>query len=112
MGIFSKLFGNSPEEPKIAAVPAPASGTDPTEYVIKVLRAITPLKDVDPSDIPLKGDLLKDVGLDKLDIVETLMAMEDTYGFEFPPEAENFSSVDEIRRALAKKIGYTGEFSS
>ncbi|XP_028311060.1 NADH:ubiquinone oxidoreductase subunit AB1b [Gouania willdenowi] len=59
---------------------------------------------VDPEKLQPSSHFMKDLGLDSLDQVEIIMAMEDEFGFEIPDaEAEKLMSPDEIVQYIADK---------
>ncbi|XP_045063857.1 NADH:ubiquinone oxidoreductase subunit AB1b [Coregonus clupeaformis] len=67
-------------------------------YVLKLYDKINPEKLVTSSHF------LKDLGLDSLDQVEIIMAMEDEFGFEIPDaEAEKLMSPQDIVQYIADK---------
>ncbi|GCB72021.1 hypothetical protein scyTo_0001788 [Scyliorhinus torazame] len=67
-------------------------------YVLKLYDKVNPEKLVPSSHF------MKDLGLDSLDQVEIIMAMEDEFGFEIPDvEAEKLMTPDEIVTYIADK---------
>ncbi|KAG7491896.1 hypothetical protein MATL_G00009050 [Megalops atlanticus] len=67
-------------------------------YVLKLYDKINPEK------LQTTSHFLKDLGLDSLDQVEIIMAMEDEFGFEIPDvEAEKLMSPQEIVQYIAEK---------
>ncbi|XP_012682706.1 NADH:ubiquinone oxidoreductase subunit AB1b [Clupea harengus] len=72
--------------------------SDRVMYVLKLYDKINPEK--------LKGTshFMKDLGLDSLDQVEIIMAMEDEFGFEIPDAAaEKLMTPEEIVQFIADK---------
>uniref|UniRef100_UPI0037E95EF0 NADH:ubiquinone oxidoreductase subunit AB1b n=1 Tax=Semicossyphus pulcher TaxID=241346 RepID=UPI0037E95EF0 len=67
-------------------------------YVLKLYDKINPEK------LQSCSHFMKDLGLDSLDQVEIIMAMEDEFGFEIPDaEAEKLMSPEEIVQYIADK---------
>lgn len=67
-------------------------------YVLKLYDKINPEK------LDTCSHFMKDLGLDSLDQVEIIMAMEDEFGFEIPDaEAEKLMSPEEIVQYIADK---------
>ncbi|KAM8844776.1 NADH:ubiquinone oxidoreductase subunit AB1b [Spinachia spinachia] len=67
-------------------------------YVLKLYDKINPEK------LQITSHFMKDLGLDSLDQVEIIMAMEDEFGFEIPDgEAEKLMSPEEIVQYIADK---------
>ncbi|PWA33224.1 hypothetical protein CCH79_00013635 [Gambusia affinis] len=65
-------------------------------YVLKLYDKINPEK--------VTSHFMKDLGLDSLDQVEIIMAMEDEFGFEIPDaEAEKLMTPEEIVQYIADK---------
>lgn len=71
---------------------------DRVMYVLKLYDKINPEK------LQTTSHFMKDLGLDSLDQVEIIMAMEDEFGFEIPDaEAEKLMSPEEIVQYIADK---------
>lgn len=67
-------------------------------YVLKLYDKINPEK------LQATSHFMKDLGLDSLDQVEIIMAMEDEFGFEIPDgEAEKLMSPGDIVQYIADK---------
>ncbi|KAK9977864.1 hypothetical protein ABG768_019652 [Culter alburnus] len=67
-------------------------------YVLKLYDKINPDK------LQTSSHFMKDLGLDSLDQVEIIMAMEDEFGFEIPDaEAEKLMTPEEIVQYIADK---------
>ncbi|XP_077414022.1 NADH:ubiquinone oxidoreductase subunit AB1b [Vanacampus margaritifer] len=67
-------------------------------YVLKLYDKINPEK------LQTSSHFMKDLGLDSLDQVEIIMAMEDEFGFEIPDvEAEKLMTPSEIVEYIADK---------
>ncbi|XP_067859779.1 acyl carrier protein, mitochondrial-like [Heptranchias perlo] len=67
-------------------------------YVLKLYDKIS------PDQLSASSHFMKDLGLDSLDQVEIIMAMEDEFGFEIPDvDAEKLMTPDEIVTYIADK---------
>ncbi|XP_059203850.1 NADH:ubiquinone oxidoreductase subunit AB1b [Centropristis striata] len=72
--------------------------SDRVMYVLKLYDKINPEK------LQTSSHFMKDLGLDSLDQVEIIMAMEDEFGFEIPDgEAEKLMTPEEIVQYIADK---------
>ncbi|XP_046427817.1 acyl carrier protein, mitochondrial isoform X2 [Neodiprion fabricii] len=71
------------------------------ERVILVLKLYDK---IDHAKLDLNSHFIEDLGLDSLDHVEVIMAMEDEFGFEIPDrDAERLTKPAEIVRYIADK---------
>uniref|UniRef100_T1J1S9 Acyl carrier protein n=1 Tax=Strigamia maritima TaxID=126957 RepID=T1J1S9_STRMM len=71
------------------------------ERVLLVLRLYDK---VDPNKLTLESHFINDLGLDSLDHVEVVMAMEDEFGFEIPDlDAERLMRPADIVRYVADR---------
>nr|XP_044987037.1 acyl carrier protein, mitochondrial-like [Jaculus jaculus] len=71
---------------------------DQVLYVLKLYDKI------DPEKLSVNSHFMKDLGLDSLDQVEIIMAMEDKFGFEIPDiDAEKLMCPQEIVDYIAHK---------
>lgn len=50
----------------------------------------------DRNEVTLESDIIKDLGLDSLDIVTLIMAVEDEYGFTADDEIVNLKTVGDV----------------
>ncbi|XP_006027194.2 acyl carrier protein, mitochondrial, partial [Alligator sinensis] len=63
----------------------------------RVLYVLKLYDKIDPEKLTADSHFMKDLGLDSLDQVEIIMAMEDEFGFEIPDaEAEKLMCPQEI----------------
>uniref|UniRef100_A0A674K1J0 Acyl carrier protein n=1 Tax=Terrapene triunguis TaxID=2587831 RepID=A0A674K1J0_9SAUR len=70
----------------------------------RVLYILKLYDKVDPEKLTVTSHFMKDLGLDSLDQVEIIMAMEDEFGFEIPDtEAEKLMCPQEIVDYIADK---------
>ena len=91
----SSLSRQHRPQPLLLPLPALAppvrsySGPEPMsiEYVSKRVLLVLNLYDkIDNEKLKLESHFMKDLGLDSLDHVEVIMAMEDEFGFEIPDD--------------------------
>ena len=70
----------------------------------RVILVLNLYDKVDPAKLKVESHFHKDLGLDSLDHVEVIMAMEDEFGFEIPDQdAEKLNSPKEIIQYIADK---------
>ncbi|CAI5792459.1 carrier, mitochondrial [Podarcis lilfordi] len=70
----------------------------------RVLYVLKLYDKIDPEKLSVTSHFMKDLGLDSLDQVEIIMAMEDEFGFEIPDvEAEKLMCPQEIVDYIADK---------
>ncbi|XP_064009403.1 acyl carrier protein, mitochondrial [Pogoniulus pusillus] len=79
----------------------PLTLSDIKERVLYVLKLYDK---IDPEKLTAESHFMKDLGLDSLDQVEIIMAMEDEFGFEIPDgDAEKLMCPQEIVDYIADK---------
>ncbi|WRE84834.1 acyl carrier protein [Helicobacter pylori] len=60
---------------------------------------------VDAAQVTPKAEFVKDLGVDSLDIVELIMALEERFGIEIPDEqAEKIVNVGDVMRYIEKQL--------
>nr|WP_305874159.1 acyl carrier protein [Helicobacter pylori] len=60
---------------------------------------------MDASQVTPEAKFVKDLGVDSLDIVELIMALEERFGIEIPDEqAEKIVNVDDVMRYIEKQL--------
>ncbi|CAK9299911.1 unnamed protein product [Gordionus sp. m RMFG-2023] len=70
----------------------------------RVLLVLKLFDKINPDKITLESNFITDLGLDSLDLVEVVMAMEDEFYFEIPDlDAERFQTPRDIIRYVADK---------
>ncbi|XP_056262580.1 acyl carrier protein, mitochondrial-like [Pseudoliparis swirei] len=70
----------------------------------RVLYVLKLYDKINPENLQTTSHFMKDLGLDSLDQVEIIMAMEDEFGFEIPDgEAEKLMTPEEIVQYIADK---------
>ncbi|XP_036828011.1 acyl carrier protein, mitochondrial-like [Oncorhynchus mykiss] len=91
VGVFCRQYGDLP----------PLTIESIKERVMYVLKLYDK---INPEKLATSSHFLKDLGLDSLDQVEIIMAMEDEFGFEIPDvEAEKLMSPQDIVQYIADK---------
>jgi len=74
-----------------------AKGTylDKSQVTDRVISVIKACQKVDPAKVSPAADFQKDLGLDSLDTVELVMALEEEFAFEIPDnEADKINSIN------------------
>jgi NADH dehydrogenase (ubiquinone) 1 alpha/beta subcomplex 1, acyl-carrier protein len=73
---------------------APPAFLDPSEVTDRILAVVKNFEQVDPSKVSPSTKFADDLGLDSLDIVEVVMAIEDEFAIEIPDqEADKILSI-------------------
>lgn len=68
---------------------------DKSEVTDRVVSVVKNFQKVDPSKVTPNAHFQNDLGLDSLDTVEIVMALEEEFGFEIPDnEADKISTID------------------
>ncbi|CAH8358824.1 unnamed protein product [Eruca vesicaria subsp. sativa] len=68
---------------------------DKSEVTDRVVSVVKNFQKVEPSKVTPKAHFQNDLGLDSLDTVEVVMALEEEFGFEIPDnEADKIQSID------------------
>ncbi len=71
------------------------------EKLLKVKEIIAEQLEIDKDEITMETNLVEDLEADSLDVVEMVMAFEDTFGVEIPDDAlEKIKTVADIVNAL------------
>jgi acyl carrier protein len=61
---------------------------------------------VDASEVTPDANILDDLGADSLDVVEVVMALEETFDIEVPDEhVEEMRTVADVERYVVKAVG-------
>ncbi|XP_057960954.1 acyl carrier protein 2, mitochondrial [Malania oleifera] len=67
---------------------------DKSEVTDRIISVVKNFQKVDPSKVTTNAHFQNDLGLDSLDAVEIVMALEEEFGFEIPDnEADKINSV-------------------
>ncbi|KAF5454905.1 hypothetical protein F2P56_024536 [Juglans regia] len=68
---------------------------DKSEVTDRVISVVKNFQKVDPSKVTPNANFQSDLGLDSLDTVEIVMALEEEFGFEIPDnEADKINSIN------------------
>ncbi|ESQ33184.1 hypothetical protein EUTSA_v10005122mg [Eutrema salsugineum] len=68
---------------------------DKSEVTDRVVSVVKNFQKVEPSKVTPKAHFQNDLGLDSLDTVEVVMALEEEFGFEIPDnEADKIQSIE------------------
>ncbi|XP_040999428.1 acyl carrier protein 2, mitochondrial-like [Juglans microcarpa x Juglans regia] len=68
---------------------------DKSEVADRVISVVKNFQKVDPSKVTPNANFQNDLGLDSLDAVEIVMALEEEFGFEIPDnEADKINSIN------------------
>jgi NADH dehydrogenase (ubiquinone) 1 alpha/beta subcomplex 1 len=69
---------------------------DPAEVTDRIVSVVKNFDQVDPAKVSAETKFTEDLGLDSLDVVEVVMAIEDEFAIEIPDqEADKISSIAE-----------------
>ncbi|KAL5769602.1 hypothetical protein ACOSP7_013756 [Xanthoceras sorbifolium] len=92
-GLFSVAF--NAVRRRFSTEEVRGSFLDKSEVSDRVVSVVKNSQKVDPSKATPKAHFQNDLGLDSLDTVEIVMALEEEFGFEIPDnEADKISSID------------------
>ncbi|GAB2218476.1 hypothetical protein Droror1_Dr00001700 [Drosera rotundifolia] len=87
---FNNLFAR-----RFASDEASGSFLDKSEVRDRVISVVKNFQKVDPAKVTPNSHFQKDLGLDSLDAVEIVMALEEEFRFEIPDnEADKINSID------------------
>ncbi len=79
--------------------------TNGTNLFETIQAVIAEQLEIDVSQVTPEAKLVKDLGVDSLDIVELIMALEERFGIEIPDEqAEKIVNVGDIMRYIEKQL--------
>ena len=75
------------------------------ELRAKIYQLVCDQLGVEKSQVRSEATLLDDLGADSLDVVEMVMALEETFDLEIPDEdVEGIQTVGDVESYLAKRI--------
>ncbi len=75
---------------------------DNEEILVKVKEVIVDQLNVDEDDVAIEASFIDDLGADSLDIVELVMALEESFGISIPDEeAEGIKTVGDAVNYIA-----------
>ncbi len=79
--------------------------TNDTNLFETIQAVIAEQLNIDASQVTPEAKLVKDLGVDSLDIVELIMALEERFGIEIPDEqAEKIVNVGDVMRYIEKQL--------
>ncbi|WP_238700995.1 acyl carrier protein, partial [Helicobacter pylori] len=79
--------------------------TNDTNLFETIQAVIAERLEIDVSQVTPEAKLVKDLGVDSLDIVELIMALEERFGIEIPDEqAEKIVNVGDVMRYIEKQL--------
>ncbi|WQS19768.1 acyl carrier protein [Helicobacter pylori] len=82
-----------------------AFNTNDTNLFETIQAVIAEQLKIDVSQVTPEAKFVKDLGVDSLDIVELIMALEERFGIEIPDEqAEKFINVGDVMRYIEKQL--------
>ncbi|WQT30912.1 acyl carrier protein [Helicobacter pylori] len=82
-----------------------AFNTNDTNLFETIQAVIAEQLNIDASQVTPEAKLVKDLGVDSLDIVELIMALEERFGIEIPDEqAEKIVNVGDVMRYIEKQL--------
>ncbi|WRE16979.1 acyl carrier protein [Helicobacter pylori] len=69
------------------------------------MQAVIEQLEIDASQVTPEAKFVKDLGVDSLDILELIMALEERFGIEIPDEqAEKIVNVGDVMRYIEKQL--------
>ncbi|MDU9764505.1 acyl carrier protein [Helicobacter pylori] len=79
--------------------------TNDTNLFETIRAVIAEQLNIDASQVTPEAEFVKDLGVDSLDIVELIMALEEKFGIEIPDEqAEKIVNVGDVMRYIEKQL--------
>ncbi|RVZ58446.1 acyl carrier protein [Helicobacter pylori] len=82
-----------------------AFNTNDTNLFETIRVVIAEQLNVDTAQVTPEAEFVKDLGVDSLDIVELIMALEERFGIEIPDEqAEKIVNVGDVMRYIEKQL--------
>ncbi len=82
-----------------------AFNTNDTNLFETIQAVIAEQLEIDVSQVTPEAKFVKDLGVDSLDIVELIMALEERFGIEIPDEqAEKIVNVGDVMRYIEKQL--------
>jgi len=83
-------------QPFVVRTFAASTFIDPAEVADRIVTVVKNFDKVDPSKVSPASKFADDLGLDSLDAVEVVMAIEDEFAIEIPDaEADKIASIDD-----------------
>ncbi|WP_415751966.1 acyl carrier protein [Helicobacter pylori] len=82
-----------------------AFNTNDTNLFETIRVVIAEQLEIDVSQVTPEAKFVKDLGVDSLDVVELIMALEEKFGIEIPDEqAEKIVNVGDVMRYIEKQL--------
>ncbi|GAA6898971.1 hypothetical protein CHC156_11890 [Helicobacter pylori] len=82
-----------------------AFNTNDTNLFETIQAVIAEQLEIDVSQVTPEAKFVKDLGVDSLDVVELIMALEEKFGIEIPDEqAEKIVNVGDVMRYIEKQL--------
>ncbi|AQM65811.1 Acyl carrier protein [Helicobacter pylori SS1] len=79
--------------------------TNDTNLFETIQAVIAEQLEIDVSQVTPEAKFVKDLGVDSLDILELIMALEERFGIEIPDEqAEKIVNVGDVMRYIEKQL--------
>ncbi|WQZ65501.1 acyl carrier protein [Helicobacter pylori] len=73
--------------------------------MFETIQAVAEQLEIDASQVTPEAKFVKDLGVDSLDVVELIMALEERFGIEIPDEqAEKIVNVGDVMRYIEKQL--------
>jgi NADH dehydrogenase (ubiquinone) 1 alpha/beta subcomplex 1, acyl-carrier protein len=83
-------------QPQTIRTFAASTFLDPAEVTERIINVVKNFDQVDASKVTEKVKFTDDLGLDSLDVVEVVMAIEDEFAIEIPDaEADKIASIED-----------------
>jgi acyl carrier protein len=80
------------------------------DLFVEIQQVICEQLKVKPEEVRSETNLIGDLGVDSLDTVELIMALEEKFDVEIPDEdAEKMETVNDVVKYIEKKINKTPE---
>ena len=76
-----------------------------SDLAVRIRALVAEQLGVDPSELSPDANILEDLGADSLDVVEMVMAIEETFDIEIPDEdAEAIRTVGDVESYVSKRV--------
>jgi NADH dehydrogenase (ubiquinone) 1 alpha/beta subcomplex 1, acyl-carrier protein len=93
---FSALRRQPPPLMFLRSFASDSSFLDPAEVTARIIEVVKNFDQVDSNKVTEKVKFTEDLGLDSLDVVEVVMAIEDEFAIEIPDaEADKIASIQD-----------------
>jgi acyl carrier protein len=76
-----------------------------SDLAVRIRALVAEQLGVDPSELSPDANILEDLGADSLDVVEMVMAIEETFDIEIPDEdAEAIRTVGDVESYVSQRV--------